>query len=106
MTNTNRNKDKTLVSANKEELPVINAPAKLSPIAAMQQAKAAGFDVAEIKEMLALQKEYEANEARKELEIREETANARLNAAYEVEAENKTLSESLASLQKKLELST
>jgi len=38
---------------------------KLSPIEIMQQAKAAGLEVADMKEMLALQKEYEANEARK-----------------------------------------
>jgi len=31
----------------------------------MQQAKAAGLEVAEMKEMLALQKDWEANEARK-----------------------------------------
>ena len=38
---------------------------QLSPVQIMQQAKAAGLEISEMKEMLALQKEYEANEARK-----------------------------------------
>ena len=38
---------------------------QLSPIQIMQQAKAAGLDVSEMREMLALQQEYEANEAKK-----------------------------------------
>lgn len=41
------------------------AVVQLSPIQAMERAKAAGLDVKEMQEMLALQKEYEANEARK-----------------------------------------
>lgn len=38
---------------------------QLSPLEIVQQAKAAGFEVADMKEMLALQKDWEANEARK-----------------------------------------
>jgi len=38
---------------------------QLSPVQIMQQAKAAGLEISDMKEMLALQKEYEANEARK-----------------------------------------
>ena len=38
---------------------------KLSPVQIMQQAKAAGLEISEIREMLVLQKDYEANEARK-----------------------------------------
>ncbi len=38
---------------------------QLSPIQAMERAKAAGLDVKEMEDMLALQKDYEANEARK-----------------------------------------
>lgn len=52
-----------------EELKVINNneinQVQLSPVQIMQQAKAAGLEISEMKEMLALQKDYEANEARK-----------------------------------------
>ncbi|MCK4710836.1 MAG: hypothetical protein KAU21_19635, partial [Gammaproteobacteria bacterium] len=40
-------------------------PVAVSPIEMIQQLKSAGLEVADMKEMLALQKEYEANEAKK-----------------------------------------
>jgi len=42
-----------------------NQAFQLSPVQIMQQAKAAGLEISDMKEMLSLQKEYEANEARK-----------------------------------------
>jgi len=44
-------------------------PVALSPMQQMQQAKEMGMSVEEMKEMLALQKEYEANEARKAFHV-------------------------------------
>jgi len=44
-------------------------PVALSPMQQMQQAKEMGMSVEEMKDMLALQKEYEANEARKAFHV-------------------------------------
>lgn len=55
-------KDLKVIPANENHLTVVP---HLSPIEVMQQTKAAGLDVSEMKEMLELQKAYEANEARK-----------------------------------------
>lgn len=55
--------DKNLIVNEDAQREVVNV--QLSPVQVMQQAKAAGLEVSEMKEMLALQKEYEANEARK-----------------------------------------
>jgi len=53
--------------AQKESNLAIQEPSviQLSPVQIMQQAKAAGLEISDMKEMLALQKDYEANEARK-----------------------------------------
>lgn len=59
--------------AKKQQLATVEAstdlaasqPVRLSPIEQMQQMKAMGVDVADMKEMLSLQREYEAGEALK-----------------------------------------
>ena len=58
-------KKKTIATVKKQELAQTTAPVQLSPIEMIQQLKSAGLEVADMKEMLALQKEYEENEAKK-----------------------------------------
>lgn len=52
-----------------ENLPAQNTAPEGSPVSMMIQAKAAGMSTEELKDMLTLQKEWEANEARKAFHI-------------------------------------
>ena len=55
-------KDNELIEPNNNQMAL---PASLSPIQMIQQLKESGLEVSDMKEMLALQKEYEAHEAKK-----------------------------------------
>jgi hypothetical protein len=63
-----KNKDVALVEE-KQELNTIPSTQQLTPIEMMKDLKAMGLEVQDMKDMLALQKEYEANEALKQFNL-------------------------------------
>ena len=62
-------KSSELQPASQENLPDAANSQSLSPIEMIKELKASGLEVADMKEMLALQKEYEAHEAKKAYNI-------------------------------------